>query len=304
MNDFSIRHYDPHLDLSALSSMLTEIETIDQDGENTSEEFLSSMTKWPNFDPDQNVWIAESNGNSVGYGQILPKSDNIASIYVVVHPSQRRMGLGSKLLELVNSRAREAGSKALIVYANGHNTASNIFLKKNGFEMAGTSGVMVISVGDLPEVELPSGYSLRRYPELRDPQIVVHALNQCYKDMVGHHQNVTSAERYMDYYGEEGIHLLFNESGLLIGICAGKPQGKTDERGLSDLLDAPGLIHEYRHRGYQRFLALAVMHWLRGEGVRPITLEYWGDEESTLEIYRDMGFELINQQITYRKELE
>lgn len=304
MNDFSTRHYDPRLDLSALSSMLTEIESIDQDGEDTSEEFLSSMTKWPNFDPDQNVWVAESKGKFVGYGQILPKSDNIASIYVVVHPSQRRKGLGSKLLELVYSRAREAKSKALIVDANGHNTASNIFLKQNEFEVAGTSGMMVISVDNLPQVEIPAGYSLRRYPELGDPQAVVQALNQCYKDMVGHHQNVTSAERYMDYYGDEGVHLLFNDSGLLIGICAGKSQGKTDGRGVSDLLDAPGLIQEYRHRGYQRFLTLAVMHWLQGQGTYPITLEYWGDEESTLEIYRDIGFKLINQQITYHKELE
>jgi mycothiol synthase len=304
MNDFSIRHYDPLQDLPALSSMLTEIESIDRDGEETSEEFLRSMTKWPNFDPDQNVWIAKSNGKFVGYGQILPKSDNIASIYVVVHPSQRKMGLGSELLELINSRAREAGSKAFIVYANGHNTASNVFLKQNGFEVAGTSGVMVMPVDDLPQAEIPAGYSLRRYPELGDPQIVVKALNQCYKDMVGHHQNVTSAERYIDYYGEEGIHLLYNNDEALIGICAGKPQGKTDERGVSDLLDAPGLIHEHRHRGFQRFLTLAVMHWLRGQGARPITLEYWGDEENTLEIYRDLGFELVNQQITYRKEME
>jgi hypothetical protein len=28
-------------------------------------------------------------------------------------------------------------------------------------------------------------------------------------------------------------------------------------------LDAPGLIKEYRHRGFQRFLTLTVANWLR-----------------------------------------
>jgi mycothiol synthase len=305
MSDFfTIRHYVPEQDLTALSRMLTEIESIDCDGEDTSEEYLHSMSKWTNFDPVRNVWLAESCGKFVGYGQAHPIDDGICSIYVVVHPTQRRKGLGSQLLELVLTRAREAGSKEILVYANAHNTASNVFLKHHGFEVAGTSGVMIAPANNLPQAEIPTGYTLRRYPELGDPQIIVQALDQCYKDMVGHHQNVTSADRYMNYYGQEGIHLLFNEHEALIGICAGNPQGKTDEHGVSHLLDAPGLIKEYRHRGFQQFLTLAVIHWLRERGEHPITLEYWGDEEDAIEIYQDLGFELVNQQITYRKEIQ
>jgi ribosomal protein S18 acetylase RimI-like enzyme len=69
-------------------------------------------------------------------------------------------------------------------------------------------------------------------------------------------------------------------------------------------LDAPGLIKENRNNGFQRFLTLVVMNWLRQKGAHPIALEYWGDDEKTLAIYRTLGFELVNQQITYRKELE
>lgn len=304
MTEFQIRHYNPETDLPTLSRMLTEIESIDRDGEETSEEFLRSMLEWQNFDPDQNVWIAELDGNFVGYGQILPKTDQHCSMYVVVHPAQRRKGLGGKLLALILSRARETESKHSLVYVNGKNTASVAFMNRHGFEAAGTSGVMVAPVSDLPQAEMPAGYFVRRYPELGDSQIVVQALNDCYKDQVGHHQNVTSADRYMNYYGSEGIHLLFSESGRLIGICDAKPEGMSDERGTSDLLDAPGLIKEYRHQGIQHALTLTVMNWLRGQGARPITLEYWGDDEKTIEIYRNLGFELVNQQITYHKELE
>ena len=305
MSGFIIRHYNPENDLPALSRMLTEIESVDRDGEETSEEFLRSMIEWPNFDPDQNVWIAESDGAFVGYGQIFPRTDSPTTIYIGVHPSRRRHGLGSKLLALALARARETESKSILVYANGHNAASNAFLKRHGFEVNGTSGMMVAPVTELPQAEIPAGYVIRRYPDLENPNpaIVVQALDQCYKDQVGHHQNVTSADRYMDYYGADGIHLLFEKGGKLIGICAAKPEGKTDDQGVSDLLDAPGLVKEYRSRGFQRFLALTVMRWLREKGARPVTLEYWGDDEQAIAIYRELGYEWVNEQISYHKEL-
>lgn len=302
-NIFTIRHYVLEQDLSSLSRLLTEIELIDRDGEDTSEEYLQSMKEWSNFDSDQNVWLAESNGNLVGYGQIFPRTDNASTIYVAVHPTQRRKGLGSKLLALALARAHATEARWLLVYANVKNVASNAFLVHHGFQAVGTSGVMIAPLVELPPAEVPPGYFIRCYPDLGNPAVVVQALDQCYKDMVGHRQNVTSADRYMNYYGEEGIHLLFDEQGALIGVCAGKPHGKTDESGVSDLLDAPGLIKEYRHRDFQRFLALTVMNWLRQQGTHPITLEYWGDDESAIAIYRELGFELTNQQITYRREL-
>jgi mycothiol synthase len=304
MTEFQIRHYNPEVDLPTLSRILTEIESIDSDGEETSEEFLRSMTKWQNFDPDQNVWIAELAGRFVGYGQILPRSDSPSTIYVVVHPNYRRKRLGSQLIALALSRINATHSRNILIYAAGHNAASNAFLKHHGFEVAGTSGVLVAQVSDLPQAEILAGYSVRRYPELGDSQIVVQALNDCYKDMVGHHQNVTSADRYMEYYGSEGIHLLFDPADKLIGICAGNPEGKTDEHGTSDVLDAPGITKENRDKGFQRFLTLTVMNWLRQKGARPIALEYWGDDEKTLAIYRMLGFDLVNQQITYYKELK
>ena len=306
MSEFVIRHYLPETDLASLSRMLTEIESIDHDGEETSEEYLRSMLEWPNFDPDQNVWVAELDGKFVGYGQVLPRSDSPSTIYVVVHPTRRRKGLGNNLLALVFSRAQQAESKKIHIYANGHNAATNAFLKHHGFEVVGTSGVMLAPVVELSPLEIPLGYVVRRYPELGDPATVIQALDQCYRDMVGHRQNVTSADRYINYYGEAGIHLLFDSSDSLIGICAGKPEGKTYEHGrdASDLLDAPGLTKEYRPQGLQRFLALTVMHWLREKGARPVTLEYWGDDEKAIAIYRELGFALVNEQLTYQKELK
>ena len=58
-NAFRVRHYVPETDLSPLAHMLTEIESIDRDGEDTSEEYLRASLAWPNYRPAQDVWVAE-----------------------------------------------------------------------------------------------------------------------------------------------------------------------------------------------------------------------------------------------------
>ena len=300
---FTLRHYVPETDLPTLSRMLTEVEAHDHDGENTSEEYLRSMETWPNFDPDKNIWVAEVGVQMVGFGQILPKQAGLCSASVTVHPSWRQRGLGSQLFDLLLKRTHETQSKTMRTYANGYNHAGTAFLLKNGFSAIGQSGALFLPVAELPAVEFPTGYSLRRYRDSSDAASLTQALNACYRGMWGHQQEVDSADGYVEYYGREGIHLLFDPDGDVVSVCAAKPAGKQNERGISDLLDAPGVVQQHRHEDFQRPLVLAVMHWLRKQGERSVTLEFWGETEKALQAYRDLGFTQVTQLLSYQKEL-
>jgi mycothiol synthase len=311
-DNFKIRHYVPETDLRPLSQMLTEIESMDRDGEDTSEESLRASLAWPNYHPGEGVWVAESEGNLIGYAAALEQPSQRCTIYAVVHPSYRRRGLGSQLLGLTLHRARELGSKNILAYANQHNSASHLFLNYHQFQQVGSSGAMKLNAE--PEnllAEFPEGFTLKKYSEVNDPLILLEALNECYRGMWGHQHNEEPSEeerkfpRFLNYYDAADILLLFNENGSIFGICSLKSQGKQVGNGeSSDLLDAPGIIPEYRHQGYQRPLVLAGIQHLRQKGTRPIILEFWGDNERTLNIYRSIGFEMINHYIAYHKELQ
>lgn len=310
-NSFTIRHYVPEQDLSPLSKMLTEIESIDRDGEDASEEYLRASLAWPNYRPAEDVWVAESKGKLVGYGVALEQPSQNCTIYVVVHPSYRRKGLGSQLLALTLQRAAGVNSKNILVYANEHNDASNLFLSHHGFQPVGSSGSLKLNTS--PEhapVEFPEGFKLKRYSEVHDPLLLLEALYVCYLGMWGHQhsENQTEEERksprFLQYYAADDILLLFDENGSIFGICSIKPQGKREANGeLSDLLDAPGIIEKYREQGFQWLLVLAGIEHLRKKGTRPITLEFWGDDEHALNIYRSLGFEMVNHYVAYHKEL-
>jgi mycothiol synthase len=312
MHDFLIRHYVPAKDLSHLSQMLTEIESVDCDGEDTSEEYLRASLSWPNYRPDRDVWVAEADGKLVGYSVALEQPSQRCTIYVAVHPSYRRKGLGSQLLELALNRAREVGSNRVLIYANEHNRPSNLFLDHHGFQRVGSSGSMKLtSEMENLSVEFPKGFTLKRYSEVNDPLILLKALNECYFGMWGHQHNDNPTEeerkspRFLQYYDADNILLLFDEKNSVFGICSVKSRGKRGGRGeLSDLLDGPGIIPEYREQGYQRHLVLAGIQHLRQKGTRPITLEFWGDSDRALNLYRSLGFEMGNRYFAYHKSLE
>lgn len=310
MSDFIIRHYVPEKDLPALSHVLTEIESVDQDGEDTSEKYLLASLEWPNYRPDQDVWVAELEDQIVGYGVALEQPSQRCTVYVVVHPSQRRQGLGTRLLELTLNRAQGLGSKHILVYANEHNEGANLFLKHHHFQWVGSSGALQASDIQAQPLDFPAGFTLKKYSEVNEPRILLNALDECYRGMWGHQHNDQRTEeelrtpRFLKYYDAEDILLLFDEKNSVIGICSLKSEGKTDANGISDLLDGPGLIPPYRDLGYQRQMVLAGIQHLRRKGTRPITLEFWGDDENALSIYRELGFEMAQHYLAYYRELE
>ena len=311
MSDFITRHYVPENDLHALSQVLTEIESVDQDGEDTSEKYLLASLEWPNYRPSQAVWVAELDGQIIGYAVALEQPSQRCTLYVVVHPSHRRQGLGTRLLELTLKRAREVGSKQTLIYANERNEGSNSFLKHHQFQQVGSSGALKAPEDiSIPAFEFPAGFTLKKYSEVNEPRVLWRDLNECYQGMWGHQHNDHPSEdelrspRFLKYYDAEDILLLFDRNDSVIGICSLKSEGKTDANGTSDLLDGPGIIPPYRDLGYQRQLVLAGIQRLRQKGIRPITLEFWGDSETALNIYRKLGFEMSQHYVAYHKELE
>jgi mycothiol synthase len=311
-NDFLIRHYNPENDLTSLVHTLTEIESVDRDGEDTSEEYLRSMLEWKNYHPAQDAWVAEENGVLIGYAAAFEQPSQRCTIYVVVHPGQRRKRLGSQLLDLTLARAHELGSKNILVYANEHNKASNLFLKHHQFQQVGSSGVMKASAAiEIPPYEFPEGFTLKRYSEVNEPRLLLKALSVCYLDMWGHQYNDHPTEedlqspRFLKHYDAGDILLLFDEKDSVVGICSLKSEARKAEDGnFTDLLDAPGIIPEYREQGYQQQLVLAGIQHLRKKGINAVILEFYGDNENALDIYRALGFKMVNLLNAYHKELK
>jgi GNAT superfamily N-acetyltransferase len=103
----------------------------------------------------------------------------------------------------------------------------------------------------------------------------------------------------------EGTLLLFAATGAIAGICRVEINTRLSElrRRRTALVDAPGIVPEYRNQGLYRPLLLNALQWAIQRQVERIELESWGDAPAMLEDHRALGFVTLQEAISYQRQL-
>lgn len=301
---FTIRNFDPDVDIPALAGLMAEIEYVDQVGNDPSPEAVQRQLDWRGHDPRQDRWLAEAGGAAVGQAWLFAQSAQRAVVYAAVHPQRRRQGIGRALLEQALRRARKIGAAQIASETEANNEAGNAFLQKMGFAPAGhTRFLRAPATLALPEPEWPQGFRAQAMSGEEDLPLLVQASNRCYADLWGHMENTEPAtvaffedllRRRPGYIQYQGAFLVFGPDHSVVGLCPTRlgPEDPQAGGGREKVLDAPGIAPEFRPLPLLRPLALTAMRWLDSQAYGPFLLETWGDPEAAVEVYRQIGFTL------------
>lgn len=305
--------YHPPTHLPALSRLLTFIEAHDHNGEDPTEAYLRDMLTWPNFQPEDDCWVIphpDKPDALIGYGSTYAQTPSRCFSFIAIHPDYRRRGLGSQLLEMVIQRTRQHGAAQLNIDANQNNTASTTFLHHHQFRPVGHTWVMYRPAGlAVAPPEWPAGFTIRRYPEFNDPQLLADALN-AFIDMWGHGQNErpttaeSAANSFLKYYNPDGVFVAFAPDGSAAGYVSILFNDKEDGDGRPlDVLDAPGVVPQYRPLNLQCPMIEAAVQYQQARSQNPVELQSWGDSPETAALYNTLGFTTTAHFIAYLREV-
>jgi len=306
-----IRSFSPDQDIPRLLSLYTAVEAVDHDGLEMSEQALRAQLTVPGHDPLKDRCMVEAPDVSLsliasGVVSVAPGA-SLAEANILVHPSWRRLGIGSTLLSKVVERAHQLKAGEIQIYANPRHPAAPAFLHKHGFVAQGTYTELRLTEHILlPPVIWPYGYTMRPYSEVQDLSILTQAMNLCYIPLWGHHE-VTENQMasYLPNFNQQGLFLVFSEKGRVIGISRVEPSPeRTHKNGVpTGYIDAPGIVPQHRRLDLYRALVLTGVRWLHDQGQTLIEMESWGDKLEDLKMYRELGFKDLRQLVCFQIDL-
>ena len=311
MTAFQYRPFMPETDFAPMVALLGAVEASDHDGEDVSDATLREQLGWPGHDPELDRVVALVDASEemlAGYGALFKTaSDANADVYVAVHPSWRRKGIGARLLSLLAERARSRDAEGLRCYANAANPAATAFLGMQGFtSLAAYTRLVAEDVSTFPPVPALPGFQVRTYDQSADPAVFMQAVNRAYEGLWGHHQlTVEEVTQWLPTLATEGILLLFAATDDIAGICRVEINTRLSKlrRRRTALVDAPGIVPENRDQGHYRPLLLKALQWAIQRQVERIELESWGDAPALLDEYRALGFVTLQEAISYQRQL-
>ncbi|MFH1925153.1 MAG: GNAT family N-acetyltransferase [Chloroflexota bacterium] len=305
---YNIRNYRPS-DFDEYVNLHIEAEKIDRSGLCTSRQTLREYLERPLYNPEKDLFIAESSGKIVGFLNI--KTEMITRrvlLDCLVHPQHRRKSLAKRLLEQATQRARELEVEVMHVNVLEANTAAREILSRFGFSIVRQFLEMSLSLSEakLPDT-LNSEFTLR-YLQQGEEKRLADVQNCCFTDTWGFNPNTPQEIAYalnLSGASAEDVVLIY-DGARPVGYCwtkinCEKSTETGKEKGRIFML---GVDPDYRSRGIGRLALQAGLSYLEDKSIRVAELTVDSENPAAFSLYKSFGFQVTARSLYYEKQVD
>jgi mycothiol synthase len=321
----SARTYRGEEDIAAITGLYNAAALVDGPEWGRSEEDIGFDLAGPKVLPEENAFLFWVEDQLVAYGRLWLEEGSEESIFFLrglVHPDWRRRGIGTRLMDRLEQRARErlpeATQQQVVIQVGTRLELEDrqILYRQRGYELVRYFFDMECSLRQdgvpltLPEPEYPEGIRVQSKAERSDLRAMWQATDEAFRD----HWSATDTTleqwehwaSFPDHRPELWLTAWDVARDEVAGVCMNGIEPEHNERvGRQEgWVYVLAVRRPYRQQGLGRALLLAGMRALQEAGMDWAMLGV--DTENltgALRLYEGVGFHPTKKYAAFRRAL-
>ncbi|MFC1899264.1 GNAT family N-acetyltransferase [Chloroflexota bacterium] len=305
--DYIIRNYRSS-DFDEFAQLYNLLEKAGSAGQFISPEDINEHLKQPGYSPADDLFLADINGEIVGYLDIKPEiTIKRAICHCWVTPQQRRRGIGRELFKKALCRAGNIKAKIIHVEVAEDNVIASAFLSELDFKMIRQFLELRL---DLTATELPNitvaNIKCRplRYDEVAK---LTRIQNSAFNKHWGFNPNTEEEIIYRlhSHNYSQGDIILACDGDTIAGycwtqmVCDGESAKQKEGR-----ICMLGVTHSYRYQGIGKILLSAGLSRIKDNDATIARLIVDSENKIACELYKSFGFRQSGATIWYEKPVD
>jgi len=304
---YIIRNYRPG-DLDKLVRLQAEVGKLTETYPCTSLQDLVEGIGLPNHFPEDNLFVVEAAGDTVGYLDVKPELNIKRAVFsYLVHPKHRRGNFARGLVERAVHRASELRAKVAHVNIPQQSAADKRLFSEMGFGFVRRFLELRMDLSKAHLVKISHAAPPCRRLRRGEEDQLVQIQNRSFANTWGYSPNTIEEVVYrasLPNCSPEDV-VLACDGDQPIGYCwtrinPGDNEAISRTKGRIYML---GVDPDYRGKGVGRQVLLAGLSHLKDRGIRTVELTVDSENKAACSLYRSAGFEVYTSSLWYEKVL-
>ncbi len=303
-----------HLDdAPAVADLINACEMLDLGTPNASAHALRRIWRSPDHQPEDSLLVVAPDGSLAAALNRFPEGAHLEEFNGYTLPSARGKGIGSALLDQIESDARaralESATDAVRLTTGvwSVNTSARALLEDHGYTLVRRWERMLIEMTEPPPPpSLPEGVTIRAFVPGQDDRAFAEAMEEAQTDEWGHIPLTWEQWRY--YHVESvqnldpSLYFVAEEGGQIIGgaLCSWERPGEPEVGHVRYL----AVRRPWRTRGVGMAIVRSIFATFYARGKRKVSLGVDADSPTHANaLYHRAGMRAISTTCLYDKTL-